>query len=100
MIEQHDALMRELRGGRAAPRPRLRPARGSGEPEGVALYQCHQPVPHAILPVDGHPELAETTFHPCGKGVEAKPYEPIPMHCDAPMALVGYDWERDVAEAS
>lgn len=80
MIEQHDALMKQLRGGREAPKPRApRPA----EPEGVAFYQCHVPIPHG--------ELA----HACGKGIEARPYDPVPYHCDRPMRIIGYDWTRE-----
>lgn len=86
MIEQHESFMRDVRarGGRpAAPSPRLAPI-DDETPEGVALYQCHAPVPH-----DGG-------YHACGKGIEEKPYRPIPIHCDQPMALIGYDWDRDV----
>jgi hypothetical protein len=86
VIEQHDAFMKQLRGGREAPRPR--PARAAEEPEGVALYQCRQ----VILPSD-----ADHQPHLCGKGIEARPYDPVPYHCTRPMRLVGYDWERDLA---
>lgn len=89
MIEEHDEQLAALFGKRRAPRPKLRPIAGEA-PEGVALYQCRQLVPHD----DG----VQAGLHPCGKGLEHKPYAPIPYHCDMPMALVGYDWGRDVAD--
>lgn len=85
-----EGILRELRGEPAAPKPRptLRPV-AAETPEGVALYQCH------VIVMDAHDVNGP---HLCAKGLELRPYDPIPYHCDMPMALVGYNWGRSVAD--
>lgn len=81
----HDLIARR----REAKRPAARPA--PVVPEGVAIYHCGV----RLANLDGEDEAV---FHSiCGEMVEARPYEPIPLHHGEPMVLAGYDWDRDLA---
>jgi hypothetical protein len=81
---------REAKARRPAPAPR---------PEGVAFYRCQGLVPiesEDTVYTEGD-DVDVTTKIGCGRAAEAKPYASKPSCHGAPMAITGYDWERDAS---
>lgn len=75
---------------------KLLDARGQpiqARPEGVAIYRCQG---HVEVAAAGETYEAITAPIGCGKRTEAKPYVAKPQCHGSVMAIVGYDWDRDV----
>jgi hypothetical protein len=86
-----DPLYELMQRRRDEKKPSRRPA--VPRPEGVTIYECR------VLIWTGFGEDEKGPIEagiPCRQRQEAKPYLPIPWHHGQPMAIAGYDWERDV----
>lgn len=79
---------REAKARRPAPPPRA---------EGVAFYRCQGLVPiedEDTVYTEGE-DIDVTTKIGCGAVAEAAPWATKPTCHNSPMAITGYDWERD-----
>ena len=63
-------------------------------PEGVTIYRCVGLI-GALDPASETPE-EDVVVRRCEERSERKPYLTIPYHHGLPMAIEGYDWNRDV----